>query len=53
MYIFFGIVAVVELYYWLIYFPRAWCDGSNEEINIMKSNLKVMIQPGMPWGPKK
>ena len=23
---------VIELAYWLIYFPRAWRDGSNREI---------------------
>jgi len=31
-----GSVIVLEVWYWALYFPRAWRNGSNEEINNIK-----------------
>ena len=32
---------IIEMYYWLIYFPRAWDHGSNREIEDMKYVMNI------------
>lgn len=41
IYAFLAVVAVVEAYYWGVYFPRAWRDGSNEEINDLRAYFEL------------
>lgn len=40
--VFFAILAVVEVYYWFVYFPRAWRDGSNREINDIRAAVLLL-----------
>lgn len=37
-----GVIVVVEIYYWFIYFPRAWRDESNREINDIKHAVSLL-----------
>ena len=42
MKILFIIFVVVELYYWFIYFPNAFKNNSNQQINDIKHYMNVM-----------
>jgi hypothetical protein len=48
-YILLAAFLLVEIYYWFIYFPRAWKDGSNREINDIKFLANEIKQPHWPW----
>jgi hypothetical protein len=36
------LVVVIELFYWFVYFPRAWRTGTNQEINNIRNGVKFM-----------
>lgn len=41
MLLFFGIVVAIEIYYWFIYFPRAYSTpGTNQDIDLIRDCLR-------------
>jgi hypothetical protein len=40
--IFIILVVVIEFYYWFVYFPKAWRNETNQEINNIKNSTKFM-----------
>jgi len=42
-----GIVLACEAWYWIIYFPHAWKNESNEEINNIKRAVSLIYGKGI------
>ena len=40
--IFFGIVAIIEVYYWFVWMPKAWRVGKTRELRELKYFVKEM-----------
>jgi hypothetical protein len=39
-----GPLCCCSVYYWAVYFPRAWRDNSNQEIN----DIKIYLRRNLP-----
>lgn len=35
-------IAIIEIYYWFWYVPKAWKNGSNKELEDIKNYIKKM-----------
>ena len=42
--IFLGIIILVQVWYWFIYFPKAWRDKSNLEIENLRSAGRIWLK---------